>query len=57
MKRFACVIITLSVLSASHGVASAFYDGADVKVLTPSNFDSTLSKQDGVWAVEFYAPW
>lgn len=51
------MLLALSLLSASHGLATAFYDGTDVDVLTPSNLDSTLTKQDGVWAVEFYAPW
>lgn len=34
---------------------SAFYESGDVISLTPSNFDSKL--KNGVWLVEFYAPW
>lgn len=56
--RTTASITTVAVLLALHGLASAFYDdGTDVKNLTPSNFDDTLSKQDGVFAIEFYAPW
>jgi len=29
----------------------------DVVTLTPSNWESALMKDDGIWFVEFYAPW
>jgi hypothetical protein len=53
------LLFLLSLLSASHGLAAAFYEGAsDVQSLTPSNFDSTLTHgNSSVYAVEFYAPW
>lgn len=53
------LLFLLSLLTASHGLAAAFYEGAsDVQNLTPSNFDSTLTGGNrSVYAVEFYAPW
>jgi hypothetical protein len=50
----------LAVLAAALAAAPArasLYGGADssaVVVLTPSNFEKTLS--EGLWLVEFYAP-
>lgn len=36
----------------------ALYDrSSGVVDLTPSNFDSKVKNSDGVWIVEFYAPW
>lgn len=38
--------------------SSALYDSSsDVVDLTPSNFDKLVTQSDGVWLVEFYAPW
>ncbi len=57
--RTTVLLFSLSLLSASHGLAAAFYDeSSGVKSLTPSNFDSTLTAgNSSVYAVEFYAPW
>lgn len=57
--RNTVLLFLLSLLSASHSLAAAFYEGAsDVQNLTPSNFDSTLTDGNrSVYAVEFYAPW
>lgn len=34
------------------------YDSSDdVIELTDSNFDRQVANSDGIWVVEFYAPW
>lgn len=36
----------------------AFYSpDDDVVELTPSNFNKEVIQSDGLWLVEFYAPW
>lgn len=56
--RIAVPLIVAAVLLSLYGSANAFYEaGSDVKVLTPANFDDIISKSDGIFAVEFYAPW
>jgi protein disulfide-isomerase A6 len=40
------------------GTSLALYSKGDAVVdLTPSNFDKEVINGDGVWIVEFYAPW
>ncbi|GAB6018890.1 Protein O-glucosyltransferase 2 [Chamberlinius hualienensis] len=40
------------------GACSAFYDkSSGVVDLNPSNFDKLVLQGDGVWIVEFFAPW
>lgn len=40
------------------GTASALYGSGDAVVdLTPANFDKQVINGEGVWIVEFYAPW
>ncbi len=34
-----------------------FSSADDVVELTPDNFDKLVLKSDGVWVIEFYAPW
>jgi len=41
-------------IGASYGMYSS---SDDVVVLTPSNFDAKVKNGDGLWFVEFYAPW
>ncbi len=31
--------------------------GDDVVELTPSNWDKRVMQDDGLWIIEFYAPW
>lgn len=39
-------------------VVTALYDSSDdVKILTPSNFNQQVIQSDGLWLVEFFAPW
>lgn len=39
-------------------VATALYEKKDaVVVLTEDNFDKHVKNSDGVWIIEFYAPW
>lgn len=46
------------VLTALVAAVSALYEpGDDVKILTPSNFNQQVVQGDGVWLVEFFAPW
>ncbi len=48
----------LLVLACSLGGASALYShGSGVVDLNPNNFDNRVKDSDGVWVVEFYAPW
>lgn len=44
---YSCLILTTALYSSSD----------DVIELTPSNFNQLVLKGDGVWFVEFYAPW
>jgi len=51
------VSVTL-VLMAFAGRSLAFYGSGDAVIeLTPANFDKQVTNGDGVWIVEFYAPW
>jgi protein disulfide-isomerase A6 len=52
------LLSVLSVLAVLALGASAFYEGKTaVTELTPENFEEKVLKSDGVWIVEFYAPW
>lgn len=55
MKLLAALVI-VALLSVA---TSAMYDGKDenIAVLTPENFDATVTKSKETWLVEFYAPW
>ena len=51
-------IVFLSVVVAMTNLATALYSKKDKVVeLTPDNFDHRVKDSDGVWIVEFYAPW
>ena len=55
MARFLALIGALLAMSS---VGSALYTKKDVVVeLTPDNFDHRVKDSQGVWIVEFYAPW
>ena len=56
MKRNLALALLAAALAAAPARASLYGGGADssVVVLTPSNFEKTLS--EGLWLVEFYAP-
>jgi len=46
------------VLAGLLGVGQALYSAGDAVIdLTPSNFDKQVTNGEGVWIVEFYAPW
>ena len=46
------------VLAAFAAPAAAFYaEKGAVRVLTPDNFNKYVMESNGVWLVEFYAPW
>ena len=49
----------MAVLGAlAPALASALYSkGSGVVDLTAGNFDGKVKSSDGVWIVEFYAPW
>lgn len=50
--------LVLVVGSPLIGTASALYGSGDAVVdLTPANFDKQVINGEGVWIVEFYAPW
>ena len=55
MIRF---LVTVGAILALSSVGSALYTRKDAVVeLTPDNFDQRVKDSDGVWIVEFYAPW
>ena len=57
MKRNLALALLAAALAAAPARASLYGVGAadsSVAVLTPSNFEKTLS--EGLWLVEFYAP-
>jgi len=43
--------VTLETSNALYSKSSGVVD------LNPNNFDSKVKNSDGVWVVEFYAPW
>jgi len=47
-------VLLCGLVSGSYGLYSK---GDAVVDLTPSNFDKLVTNGDGVWIVEFYAPW
>ncbi len=50
--------LKLALSCAILGSASALYSRGDAVVdLNPNNFDNRVKDSDGVWVVEFYAPW
>ena len=56
MKNFAGLLFAALVIAPS--LAEAIYDKwSGVVDLTPGNFDGKVKSSDGVWIVEFYAPW
>ena len=55
MERF---LVIAGALLAVSSIGSALYTKKDAVVeLTPDNFDHRVKDSDGVWIVEFYAPW
>ena len=51
-------IVCITFLCAFLGFITALYSPSDdVIELTPSNFNSLVLGGEGVWLVEFYAPW
>lgn len=51
-----CLVLVVG--SPLIGTASALYGSGDAVVdLTPANFDKQVINGEGVWIVEFYAPW
>lgn len=51
-------MLTGLVFVALLGACSALYDSSSGVIdLNPSNFDKLVVKGDGVWIVEFFAPW
>ena len=56
MRLYQIIFVGLLVLLAKSVEITALYEPAGpVTLLTPSNFDSKI--KNGVWMVEFYAPW
>jgi len=54
MTRLSVVAVLMALTAGGH----ALYSKQDAVVdLTPANFDSQVINGDGVWIVEFYAPW
>ena len=55
MARF---LVFVGAIFAMSSIANALYTKKDSVVeLTPDNFDHRVKDSDGVWIVEFYAPW
>merc|ERR1719400_662831 len=51
-------MLVLTVLAGLLGLGQALYSASDAVIdLTPSNFDKQVTNGEGVWIVEFYAPW
>ena len=51
-------VLTAVIVGLFASPSLALYDrSSGVVDLTPSNFDSKVKNSDGVWIVEFYAPW
>jgi len=55
MERF---LVLVGAILAVSSVGTALYSKSDKVVeLSPDNFDHRVKDSDGVWIVEFYAPW
>ncbi len=52
--RLLALAVLAAALAAAPARASLYGAGSGVVMLTPSNFEKTLS--EGLWLVEFYAP-
>ena len=55
MNTFLSVL--LGVVALCHGSIALYSKNSGVTVLNPNNFDSKVKNSDGIWVVEFYAPW
>ena len=56
--RMRFIITPVALVCIYLGLASSLYSPSDdVIELTPSNFNQLVLGGDGVWMVEFYAPW
>jgi len=51
LRILGCVALLLIEANAMYSKSSGVVD------LTPNNFDNRVKDSDGVWVVEFYAPW
>lgn len=49
--------LTLSVVILAHATLALYSKSSGVVDLNPNNFDNRVKDSDGVWVVEFYAPW
>ena len=47
----------LAVLATAHSAAALYSKSSGVVDLNPNNFESRVVDSEGVWVVEFYAPW
>jgi protein disulfide-isomerase A6 len=47
----------LTIVLIAQGSWALYPSSSDVVELTPSNFDKLVLKSDGIWIVEFFAPW
>jgi protein disulfide-isomerase A6 len=50
------LIISFSILTASN-VLALYGPHSGVVDLNPNNFDHRVKDSDGIWIVEFFAPW
>jgi hypothetical protein len=51
-------LVLISLTTTACFAAPGLYDSkSDVVDLTSKNFNSKVLESDGVWLVEFYAPW
>lgn len=51
-------LVAAATLLALAQVSSALYSkNSGVTDLNPNNFDNKVKDSDGIWVVEFYAPW
>ena len=54
--RFLCSA-ALAVLATVHSASALYSKGSGVVDLNPNNFENRVVDSEGVWVVEFYAPW
>jgi len=55
LSPLAMIVLVISLLVC--GVSGFYSSGDGVEVLTPANFDSKVKNDEGLWIIEFYAPW
>jgi len=55
--RFLCSAALAVLATALHSASALYSKGSGVVDLNPNNFENRVVDSEGVWVVEFYAPW